>query len=85
VRWLRRLGFTLHEAVPYGALGEPFHPFEMRDKPGVSRPPLPPSAPGLPAVAPLQAPRLLQAPPLPRAPLLQPVLRLLPPALPPPA
>ena len=30
VRWLRRLGFTLHEAVPYGALGEPFHPFEMR-------------------------------------------------------
>lgn len=30
VRWLRRLGFTLHEAVPYGRLGEPFHPFEMR-------------------------------------------------------
>jgi hypothetical protein len=30
VRWLRRLGFTLHEAVPYGALGEPFHPFEMK-------------------------------------------------------
>ncbi len=30
VRWLRRLGFTLHEAMPYGALGEPFHPFEMR-------------------------------------------------------
>jgi hypothetical protein len=30
VRWLRRLGFTLHEAVPYGPLGEPFHPFEMR-------------------------------------------------------
>lgn len=30
VRWLRRLGFTLHEAVPYGALGEPFHPFELR-------------------------------------------------------
>lgn len=30
VRWLRRLGFTLHDAVPYGPLGEPFHPFEMR-------------------------------------------------------
>lgn len=30
VRWLRRLGFTLHEATPYGALGEPFHKFEMR-------------------------------------------------------
>lgn len=30
VRWLRRLGFTLHDAQPYGALGEPFHPFEMR-------------------------------------------------------
>lgn len=30
VRWLRRLGFTLHEAVPFGPLGEPFHPFELR-------------------------------------------------------
>ena len=30
VRWLRRLGFTLHEAVPYGPLAEPFHPFELR-------------------------------------------------------
>jgi len=30
VRWLRRLGFTVHEARPFGALGEPFHPFEMR-------------------------------------------------------
>lgn len=30
VRWLKRLGFTLHEAVPYGPLGELFHPFEMR-------------------------------------------------------
>jgi hypothetical protein len=30
VRWLRRLGFTLHAAQPYGALGEPFHLFEMR-------------------------------------------------------
>ncbi len=30
VRWLCRLGFTLHEAVPYGANGELFFPFEMR-------------------------------------------------------
>ena len=30
VRWLRRLGFTLHEAVPYGVNGELFYPFEMR-------------------------------------------------------
>lgn len=30
VRWLRRLGFTLHQAVPYGARGEPFYPFEMK-------------------------------------------------------
>lgn len=30
VRWLRRLGFTLHEAIPYGAPGEMFYPFEMR-------------------------------------------------------
>ena len=30
VRWLRRMGFTLHEAAPYGALGAPFHKFEMR-------------------------------------------------------
>lgn len=30
VRWLRRLGFTLHAATPYGARGEMFHQFEMR-------------------------------------------------------
>jgi hypothetical protein len=30
VRWLRRLGFTLHSPVPHGAHGELFHPFEMR-------------------------------------------------------
>ena len=30
VRWLRRLGFTLHAPAPYGALGEPFHRFEMK-------------------------------------------------------
>jgi hypothetical protein len=30
VRWLRRLGFTLYPAQPYGARGEPFHPFEMK-------------------------------------------------------
>lgn len=30
VRWLRRLGFTLHAAQPHGPLGEPFHLFEMK-------------------------------------------------------
>ena len=30
VRWLRRLGFTIHGAVPYGPFAEMFHPFEMR-------------------------------------------------------
>lgn len=30
VRWLRRLGFTLHPPTPYGARGELFHLFEMR-------------------------------------------------------
>lgn len=30
VRWLRRLGFTLHDPVPYGAQGELFHPFELK-------------------------------------------------------
>ena len=30
VHWLRRLGFTLHDAVPYGSQGALFHPFEMR-------------------------------------------------------
>lgn len=30
VRWLRRLGFTVHAAQPFGALGAPFHKFEMR-------------------------------------------------------
>ncbi len=30
VRWLRRLGFTLHEAQPMGPLGEPFRLFELR-------------------------------------------------------
>lgn len=28
VQWLRRLGFTLHEAEPFGPYGEPFHRFE---------------------------------------------------------
>lgn len=28
VRWLRRLGFTLHPAQPYGPLGASFHRFE---------------------------------------------------------
>lgn len=30
VRWLRRLGFVLGPAEPFGPYGEPFHPFEMR-------------------------------------------------------
>lgn len=30
VRWLQRIGFTLHEAQPFGRLGAPFHKFEMR-------------------------------------------------------
>jgi hypothetical protein len=30
VRWLQRLGFTLHAAEPYGVAGLPFHKFEMR-------------------------------------------------------
>lgn len=29
VGWLRRIGFTIHPAVPYGVNGELFHPFEM--------------------------------------------------------
>jgi hypothetical protein len=30
VRWLKRLGFTLFPAVPYGAAQLPFHLFEMK-------------------------------------------------------
>ena len=30
VRWLRSLGFSLSKPAPFGALGEPFHRFEMR-------------------------------------------------------
>lgn len=30
VLWLRRLGFTVHPAEPYGVAGLPFHLFEMR-------------------------------------------------------
>lgn len=30
IRWLRRIGFTVHErTVPFGPYGLPFHPFEM--------------------------------------------------------
>jgi len=29
VRWLARMGFTIGEAVPYGAAGLPFYRFEM--------------------------------------------------------
>lgn len=28
VRWLKHLGFTLHDTVPRGPWGVPFHPFE---------------------------------------------------------
>lgn len=30
IRWLQRIGFTMHDAAPFGARGEPFHRFEMR-------------------------------------------------------
>lgn len=30
VRWLRRIGFTVHPAAPYGFAGLPFHLFEMK-------------------------------------------------------
>jgi hypothetical protein len=30
VRWLKWLGFTLDEPVPYGPMGLPFHHFEIR-------------------------------------------------------
>lgn len=30
VAWLRRIGFTVRDAEPYGPRGEMFHPFEMR-------------------------------------------------------
>jgi hypothetical protein len=29
-RWLKRMGFVLQPAVPYGELGSPFHRFDMR-------------------------------------------------------
>lgn len=30
IRWLKALGFTLHDPVPYGTAGELFHPFERK-------------------------------------------------------
>lgn len=30
IRWLRWLGFTIHDPAPHGVLGLPFHHFEMR-------------------------------------------------------
>lgn len=30
IRWLKRLGFTLHPAAPYGAQQRPFHLFELK-------------------------------------------------------
>jgi hypothetical protein len=29
IRWLRRMGFTIHPPIPYGVEGEPFHRFTM--------------------------------------------------------
>lgn len=29
VAWLQRLGFSIEKPVPYGALGLPFHPFQI--------------------------------------------------------
>lgn len=29
LRWLERIGFTIHKPTPYGAEGRPFHPFTM--------------------------------------------------------
>jgi len=30
VRWLKRIGFTLEPAAPWGPMGAPFHRFDMR-------------------------------------------------------
>lgn len=30
IRWLRRLGFSMEPAAPFGVDGVPFHRFEMR-------------------------------------------------------
>lgn len=30
IRWLKRMGFNFHDAVPYGVAQLPFHLFEMR-------------------------------------------------------
>lgn len=30
IKWLKRLGFTIHEAQPFGPNNAMFHPFEMR-------------------------------------------------------
>ncbi|WP_442108693.1 hypothetical protein [Pseudomonas sp. NUPR-001] len=30
LRWLRWLGFEMHDAIPYGASGELFHPMTLR-------------------------------------------------------
>lgn len=35
VRWLKRLGFEVHEAEPLGPAGELFHRFEMRSTHGL--------------------------------------------------
>ena len=30
IQWLRWLGFTIRDVIPYGPFNLPFHPFEMR-------------------------------------------------------
>jgi len=30
INWLRWLGFTVHDPVPFGVAGLPFHRFDMR-------------------------------------------------------
>ncbi len=30
IRWLKRVGFEIHEAEPFGVAGLPFHRFEMK-------------------------------------------------------
>lgn len=30
IKWLKRVGFTVHPAVPHGPYRMPFHPFEMK-------------------------------------------------------
>lgn len=42
LRWLRRLGFSVAEAEPFGIEGRPFHRIELRRQPCASQQPLQP-------------------------------------------